>query len=132
VAGAGDGTRHDTLLRSARALGGYIVGSCLERNEVEEVLTAAAEVCGLPTSEASDVIRWGLDKGVEKPLELTPDKPPMFGAKPSFDATGSAQNLLRPSRPKPCLVQSCSERKGGEQNPYLAVSRASKTGRPYR
>lgn len=70
VASAGEGTRHDTLLRAARALGGYIGGGSLERDEVEDVLSAAAEVCGLPDGEAADVIRWGLDKGGDDPLEL--------------------------------------------------------------
>ncbi len=70
VASAVDGTRHDTLLRSARALGGYVASGYLELHEVEDVLRAAADVCGLPDAEAADVIRWGLNKGSEKPLEL--------------------------------------------------------------
>jgi len=70
VASAGEGTRHDTLLRAARALGGYIGSGTLERDEVEDVLSAAAEVCGLSDGEATDVIRWGLDKGIDDPLEL--------------------------------------------------------------
>lgn len=73
VASAGDGSRHETLKRAARALGGYVAGGYLEAHEVEDALRAAAEVCGLPDGEAADVIRWGLDKGAEKPLEL-PDR----------------------------------------------------------
>lgn len=70
VASAGEGTRHDTLLRAARALGGYIGSGSLKRDEAEDVLSAAAEVCGLSDGEAADVISWGLDKGVDDPLEL--------------------------------------------------------------
>lgn len=72
VASAGNGTRHETLLRAARALGGYVGGGYLERDEVEDVLLTAAEVCGLPNAEAVGVIRWGLEKGADDPLELTP------------------------------------------------------------
>lgn len=76
VANAGDGARHETLKESAYTLGGYIGGGYLERNEVEDELLGAAEACGLPDGEAEGVIRWGLDKGAEKPLELTyRDKP---------------------------------------------------------
>lgn len=71
VAAAGDGTRHEALLKSARALGGYIAGGYLERHEVEDYLKAAAKTCELPDSEAADVITWGLDKGADEPLELT-------------------------------------------------------------
>lgn len=70
VAAAGDGGRHLTLQRSARALGGYVASGTLEAHEVVDVLTAAATVCGLPEGEAADVIRWGLTKGAEDPLEL--------------------------------------------------------------
>lgn len=119
VASASDGTRHDTLKRAAYALGGYVAGGHLEFCAAEEVLQAAVEVCGLPDAEAADVIRWGLNKGSEKPLELTPDRPRMFGAKPSFGAKGSALNLLRPSQTKPYLMQSCSERRGLGAKPQL-------------
>lgn len=71
VASASAGGRHGTLLRTARALGGYVAGGVLETHEVEDVLRAAAEVCGLPEGEAAHVIRWGLAKGVDDPLELT-------------------------------------------------------------
>jgi len=119
VANASSGTRHETLKESAYALGGYVGSGYLEAHEVEDVLSAAAEVCGLPDGEAAEVIRWGLDKGAEKPLELTPNGPRMFGAKPSFGAKGSALNLLRPSQPKPYLGQSCSERKVMGAKPLL-------------
>jgi hypothetical protein len=114
VANAGSGTRHETLKESAYVLGGYVGSGYLEAHEIEDVLSAAAEVCGLPDGEAANVIRWGLDKGAEKPLDLTLEKPHMFDAKPSFGAKGCALNLSRSSRSKPCLVQSCSERRGAK------------------
>ena len=42
----------------------------LDRDEVEDVLLAAAEVCDLPDAEAAGVICWGLDRGADDPLEL--------------------------------------------------------------
>ena len=119
VANAGDGARHETLKESAYTLGGYLGGGYLEREEVEDKLRSAAEACGLPDGEATDVIRWGLDRGTEKPLELTADNPRMFGAKPSFGAEGSALNIVRLSQPKPCLGQWCNEREGLETKPLL-------------
>ena len=71
VAAASKGFRHDTLLRSARALGGYIAGGCFERAKVEDALLAAAEACGLPQDEAADAIRWGLDNGQAEPLTFS-------------------------------------------------------------
>jgi hypothetical protein len=91
VAAAGDGTRHDTLLRAARALGGYVGGGYLDAEEVQEVLLAAAEVCGLPDAEAADVIRWGLDKGADDPLELSSSAAPLSHPQP-FDELGSSSN----------------------------------------
>lgn len=98
VAAAGDGTRHDTLLRSARALGGYVAGGVLEPREVIDTLTAAANVCGLPETEAADVIRWGLDKGALKPLE-----PKSFGAAEPFNASNTAPKDSRQAQGKPYL-----------------------------
>jgi hypothetical protein len=91
VAAAGDGTRHDTLLRSARALGGYVGGGYLDAEDVEEVLLAAAEVCGLADGEAADVIRWGLDRGADDPLELSSSAAPLSHPQP-FDELGSSSN----------------------------------------
>jgi hypothetical protein len=56
-------------------LGGYVAGASLEFHEVEDVLLAAATVCGLPDAEAAAVIRWGLVNGAENPLELTENVP---------------------------------------------------------
>lgn len=119
VANAGDGTRHETLKDSAYTLGGYVGGGYLARDEVEGELSSAAEACGLPEGEAEGVIRWGLDKGAEKPLELTANKPQMFRAEPSFGATGCAPNLLRPSQAKACLGQSGTYSKGLGAKPPL-------------
>jgi hypothetical protein len=106
VAAAGDGTRHDTLLRSARALGGYVGGGYLDAEEVEAVLLAAAEVCGLPDAEAADVIRWGLDRGADDPLELAP--PTSFDARQASGAKAIALKETRSGQAKPLLVFSCT------------------------
>lgn len=112
VASAGDGSRHETLKESAYTLGGYVSSGYLERVEVENDLLRAAEVCGLPDGEATDVIRWGLDKGADKPLEFTDNFHTLFGANSTFSAEGGAPKLLRPSLSITYLVQSGGERKG--------------------
>ncbi len=70
VAASALGSRHGTLVKAARALGGYIASGVFERLEVEDVLIAAAAVCGLPEREAADAIRWGLVKGANDPLSF--------------------------------------------------------------
>ena len=74
IESAPEGTRHDTLLRRARALGGYVAGGYLEPHEVEEALLESALICGLPEGEAVDAIRWGLENGANSPLELEREK----------------------------------------------------------
>ncbi|KOY56338.1 bifunctional DNA primase/polymerase [Streptomyces sp. XY332] len=62
VAHAGDGTRNDTLLRAARALGRFIASGDLSRMEVEHALRGAA--AGNATESEryyEDVIARGLD-----------------------------------------------------------------------
>lgn len=73
VSRAGDGTRHNTLWTSARALGGYVASGYLEAHEVRELLENAAKVCGLPEGEATDAISHGLTKGADEPLKLERD-----------------------------------------------------------
>lgn len=93
-------------------MGGFVAGGYIEVYEAEDVLRAAAEVCGLPDGEAGDVIRWGLHNGAKKPLELTSGKLNEFGAKPSFGANGSAPNFPRQGQARPYLGQLGSERRG--------------------
>lgn len=62
VAHAGDGTRNDTLLRAARALGRFVASGDLTRMEVERALSSA--VAGNATESEryyDDVITRGLD-----------------------------------------------------------------------
>ncbi|MCX4800609.1 bifunctional DNA primase/polymerase [Streptomyces sp. NBC_01214] len=62
VAHAGDGTRNDTLLRAARALGRFVASGDLTRVEVEQALSSAA--AGNATESEryyDDVITRGLD-----------------------------------------------------------------------
>jgi hypothetical protein len=110
VAAGGDGTRHDTLLRAARALGGYVGGGYLDAEEVEAVLLAAAEACGLPDAEAADVIRWGLDRGADDPLELAP--PTSFDARQASGAKAIASNISCAGQAKPLLMQPCNNAMG--------------------
>jgi hypothetical protein len=91
VAASGPGTRHGTLVKAARALGGYIASGTFERLEVEDVLKAAASVCGLPEREAAAVIAWGLEKGADDPL--------------SFDEQGRFSENTCSSKDSPWVTQ---------------------------
>lgn len=66
-----EGSRNDTVYTAAYTLGGYVAGGYLEADEVEDVLLAAAVMCGLSESEAGELIPRALEKGRESPLELT-------------------------------------------------------------
>lgn len=95
VANAGDGTRHETLKESAYTLGGYVGGGYLDPDEVADVLREAAEACELPDTEADAVIRWGLEKGADKPLRLgeaAGDRITFSRTKSPFDEQGSSSN----------------------------------------
>jgi Hypothetical conserved protein len=74
VAGAPEGTRHNTLIRYAVAAGGLIPHG-LSPEEAEEVLVAAAMQAGLPEREARDAARWGLRVGGGRPLILEDPHP---------------------------------------------------------
>ena len=74
VAGAPEGTRHNTLIRYAVAAGGLIPHG-LSPEEAEEVLVAAAMQAGLPEREARDAARWGLKVGEGRPLALEDSRP---------------------------------------------------------
>jgi len=74
VAGAPEGTRHNTLIRYAVAAGGLIPHG-LSPEEAEEVLVAAAMQAGLPEREARDAARWGLRVGEARPLILEDPHP---------------------------------------------------------
>jgi predicted aconitase with swiveling domain len=74
VAGAREGTRHNTLIRYAVAAGGLIPHG-LSPEEAEEVLVAAAMQAGLPEREARDAARWGLKVGEGRPLALEDSRP---------------------------------------------------------
>jgi hypothetical protein len=74
VAGAPEGTRHNTLIRYAVAAGGLIPHG-LSPEEAEEILVAAAMQAGLPEREARDAARWGLKVGEGRPLALEDSRP---------------------------------------------------------
>jgi hypothetical protein len=74
VAGAPEGTRHNTLIRYAVAAGG-LVPHGLSPEEAEEVLVAAAMRAGLPERESRDAARWGLRVGEARPLILEDPHP---------------------------------------------------------
>ncbi|GEM85124.1 bifunctional DNA primase/polymerase [Meiothermus hypogaeus] len=63
------GTRHNTLIGYARAAGG-LVPHGLAPQEAEEALVAAALEAGLPEAEARAAVRWGLEVGRSRPINL--------------------------------------------------------------
>lgn len=67
VLDAADGTRNNTLVRAAFALGQLVAGGLLPEPLVEEALTAAGEATGLPTREVSRTVASGLRSGMAKP-----------------------------------------------------------------
>lgn len=71
VSNAAEGTRNDTLNRSAFAAGRLIAGGILDQRTVEITLHGAASAAGIPTTEAGATITSGLTKGQDAPW--TPD-----------------------------------------------------------
>ena len=67
VTAAPEGERNTTVWKAACAVGSLVGAGAVERAEAEERLTAATS---LPTEEAADVVRRGLDKGAENPRDL--------------------------------------------------------------
>ncbi len=80
VAGAREGTRHNTLISYALAAGGLIPHG-LNREEAAAALIAAALAAGLPEKEARDAVAWGLKVGQARPLDLEDYKPATHGAR---------------------------------------------------
>ena len=81
------GTRHDTLLRMARLMGGYLHLGLPEEVALRALVEAALEA-GLPLEEAERTARWGLEVGRDSPLEL-PERRLAW----SLEESGKAQDL---------------------------------------
>ena len=64
---ATDGTRNNTLNRAAFNLGQLVAAGALSRERVVDVLSLAADGCGLPADEAEATIRSGLAAGAASP-----------------------------------------------------------------
>ncbi len=73
VASALPGTRHNTLLRYARAAGG-LVPHGLDPEEAFRTLVEAALQAGLPYGEAAATARWGIQRGQREAIPLV-DRP---------------------------------------------------------
>ena len=81
------GTRHDTLLRVARLMGGYLhLG--LEEAQALHALVEAALEAGLPHEEALRTARWGLEAGKANPLPL-----PERGLSQRLEGAAKAKSL---------------------------------------
>lgn len=70
VAQAGEGTRHDVLLRKARMVGGYVAAGALAEGEAAARLTDAGLAAGLGGREVSTVVRDGLAHGMREPMPV--------------------------------------------------------------
>lgn len=64
---AAEGVRNDTLNRAAFSLGTLVGAGALDRPDVENALSSAAEAVGIPAREADRTIRSGLDAGESRP-----------------------------------------------------------------
>ena len=67
---APQGTRNDTLNRSAFSLGTLIGGGYLDRGDVERALLDAAGSVGLGQHEAEATIRSGIESGLQHPRQV--------------------------------------------------------------
>ncbi len=80
VHGSAEGSRNDTLNKSAFALGQLVASGHLDRDHVANELRQAAVVSGLKDAEASATIASGMAAGAESPRDLSgleedPDDP---------------------------------------------------------
>jgi hypothetical protein len=67
IAAAGEGTRHDTLLRCACGVSSFVAGGEIAEDLAREHLIEAARECGLPHREAADMWTWAVKKGSATP-----------------------------------------------------------------
>ena len=79
VAVTPEGSRHNVLIRYARAAGGLLPHG-LDREEAMEALVSAGLRAGLPEHEARAAAEWGLKAGEAVPLILEP--PAFLGSHP--------------------------------------------------
>lgn len=70
VAQAGEGTRHDVLLRKARMVGGYVAAGALSEGEAAARLADAGIAAGLGQREVSTVVRDGMAHGMRDPMPV--------------------------------------------------------------
>lgn len=70
VASAPEGTRNETLNRSAFNLGTLVGAGQLTRSEAEARLVTASAACGLPRDEAERTVASGLEAGARHPRQV--------------------------------------------------------------
>ncbi|WP_326581602.1 bifunctional DNA primase/polymerase (plasmid) [Actinacidiphila glaucinigra] len=72
VAGSSQGSRNDQLNASAFALGQFVGAGRLDRAEVHQALTDAAQAAGIDPAErkAQDTIRRGIEAGSRRPRQI--------------------------------------------------------------
>lgn len=70
VAHAGEGTRHDVLLRKARMAGGYVAAGALTEGEAAARLSDAGLAAGLGQREVATVVRDGMAHGMREPMPV--------------------------------------------------------------
>lgn len=68
VEAAPKGTRHNTLRRHARTVGGYVATGEISGETAHACLVAAAMSAGLPEREARQTADWAFAAGIEAPL----------------------------------------------------------------
>lgn len=91
VAGTPEGTRNDTLNKSAFRIGQLVACGWLEESVATEALTDAGLASGLPFAESERTVISGMDAGMRAPrigVELHPPAPPAAYVVPDMPDTG--------------------------------------------
>lgn len=89
---ASKGEKHDTLLKEAYGVAGFVAGGEIDQEKAWTELLEAAELAGFDNSEAERVIRGAFESGMEKPLKA-PNTFELVDQDTLFSEPGATQYL---------------------------------------
>lgn len=92
VRAATEGSRNDSLNRSAFAIGQFVGSGNLDRDTARSALQIAARHTGLSDAESSATIDSGLNAGTKEPREVPPPKAPAASANVTEDDEPEVDN----------------------------------------
>ncbi len=93
VASAVEGTRNDRFNKACVKIAGHVAGGNVDHNEAINALTAAAQRCGLETTEIQKTLASGFKAGMQTPKSIPPSK---------YEVQ---ESLQWEAKPKPIKVQ---------------------------